>query len=111
MADADAGDQVAKALSREELLKDHTFKVLESYLPYDYENSAVDISLTGVHKYKAYKDIAAHIKREYDSKYPGSGKATEGVYHCICGKNFASELSLLTIAPSETGRRKLSISF
>lgn len=90
MADTDTGDQVAKALSREDLLKDHSYKVLESYLPFEYENSAVDISLLGVHKYKAYKDIAAHIKREYDSRYPGSGKATEGVYHCICGKNFAS---------------------
>lgn len=35
-------------------------------------------------------DIAFYIKHEYDRKYPGSGKATEGVYHCIVGKSFAS---------------------
>lgn len=41
-----------------------------------------------------HADIAFYIKHEYDKKYPGSGKATEGVYHCIVGKSFASELQL-----------------
>lgn len=42
-------------------------------------------------KYKHLKDIAYFIKQSYDTKYPGSGKATEGVFHCIVGKNFASK--------------------
>lgn len=37
------------------------------------------------------KQIACEIKQNFDRIYPGSGKATEGVYHCIVGSSFASE--------------------
>jgi hypothetical protein len=43
-------------------------------------------------------DIAFYIKHEYDHKYPGSGKATEGVYHCAVGRHFASARLGFTIA-------------
>lgn len=86
--DAEQGE---KQLSLQELQKLHTYKVVESYMPSDYEQTAVEVSLEGVHKHRQYKDIACHIKQQFDKRYPSSGKATEGVYHCICGKNFASE--------------------
>ncbi|KAK9816673.1 hypothetical protein WJX72_003543 [[Myrmecia] bisecta] len=62
-------------------------------MPSEYEQTAIEVCLQGVHKYKHYKDVAAYIKHEYDRKYPSSGKATEGVYHCVCGKNFACAVS------------------
>lgn len=31
--------------------------------------------------------------QSYDKKYPSNGRATDGVYHCIVGRNFASAIS------------------
>eukprot|EP00891_Asterochloris_glomerata_P005650 jgi/Astpho2/5650/gw1.00079.212.1_t len=58
-----------------------------------YEEAAISIALAAVHKHKQFKDIACYIKQQFDRKYPSSGKATEGVYHCVCGKRFATALS------------------
>lgn len=93
MADPENQDQVDKALTTADLLKLHTVKVIESHMTSTYEESATAISLEAVHKYKQYKDVAFHVKHQMDKKYPSSGKATEGVFHCICGSNFASELA------------------
>ena len=94
MADAEQTEQ-EKPLTTADLLKSHTVKVVESHMASSYEESAVGIALEGVHKLKQYKDIASHIKHQFDKKYPGSGKATEGVFHCVCGKNFASKSFLM----------------
>jgi dynein light chain LC8-type len=51
----------------------------------------MSIAVVAVDKYKHLKDVAEAIKHAFDKKYPGSGKATEGVYHCAVGKSFASE--------------------
>lgn len=75
------------------LQSEHKFKIVTSYMPETLEQDAINISLVAVDKFKQLKDIAFHIKHEFDKKYPGSGKATEGVYHCIAGKNFASAVS------------------
>lgn len=66
-------------------------EVLDSDMTSEFETSATEICLQAVAKSKHLKDIAFHIKHSYDKKYPGSGKATEGVYHCIVGTNFASK--------------------
>lgn len=65
--------------------------IVDSHMTSEFERSALEICVEAVNKYKHLKDIAFHVKHSYDKKYPGSGKATEGVYHCIVGKNFASE--------------------
>ena len=44
-------------------------------------------------KHTQYKDVAQHIKREYDKRYPSSGKATDGVYHAVVGKHFGASFS------------------
>ena len=93
MADVEQQEQGEKPLSTADLLKSHTVKVVESHMASSYEQSAVDVCLEAVHKFKQYKDIASHVKHQFDKKYPGSGKATEGVFHCVCGKNFASKPS------------------
>ncbi|GLI69250.1 hypothetical protein VaNZ11_013827 [Volvox africanus] len=76
-----------------QLQKQHYYKIITSYMPESFEQDAVQIALIAVDKYRQLKDIAFYIKHEYDKKYPGSGKATEGVYHCIVGKSFASAVS------------------
>ena len=93
MADVEQAEQGEKPLTTVDLLKFHTVKVLESHMASSYEESAVGVALEAVHKFKQYKDIASHVKHQFDKKYPGSGKATEGVFHCICGKSFASTCS------------------
>lgn len=89
MAEVETGEQLDKSLTLDALLKEHKLRVLESHMPAENEVAAKEICLQGAHKYKLFKDIAYYIKREYDRKYPSSGKASDGVYHCICGKNFA----------------------
>lgn len=95
MADVEQAEQGEKPLTTADLLKSHTVKVIESHMASTYEESAVGTALEAVHKYKQYKDIASHVKHQFDKKYPGSGKATEGVFHCICGKSFASKCERL----------------
>lgn len=93
MADTETQEQVDKPLTTADLLKLHTVKTIESHMTSTYADSATAISLEAVHKYKQYKDVAFHVKHQMDKKYPSSGKATEGVFHCVCGSNFASEHS------------------
>jgi dynein light chain LC8-type len=73
----------------------HYHKVIDSLMPQAIENNAVLIALAAVDRHKQIKDIAEFTKREMDKNHPGSGKATEGVYHCVVGKSFASECCLL----------------
>ena len=68
-----------------------------------YEEAAISIALAAVHKHKQFKDIACYIKQQFDRKYPSSGKATEGVYHCVCGKRFASEDPVKRQKPPRAG--------
>jgi hypothetical protein len=58
------------------------------------QQDAISICIVAVDKFKNLKDIAFYIKHQYDKKYPGSGKAAEGVYHCAVGKSFASEFKV-----------------
>ncbi|KAF5826075.1 dynein 11 kDa light chain, flagellar outer arm, partial [Dunaliella salina] len=76
-----------------QLKNPHSFKIISSYMPESFEVDAINTALIAVDKYTQLKDVALYIKQEYDRKYPGSGKATEGVYHCIVGKSFASAIS------------------
>ncbi|KAL3142187.1 hypothetical protein ABBQ38_002536 [Trebouxia sp. C0009 RCD-2024] len=77
MADVEQAEQGEKPLTTADLLKSHTVKVIESHMASSYEESAVGIALEAAHKFKQYKDIASHVKHQFDKKYPGSGKATE----------------------------------
>jgi len=101
MADVEQQEQGEKPLTTADLLKSHSVKVIESHMASSYEESAVEVCLEAVHKYKQYKDIASHVQHQFDKKYPGSGKATEGVFHCVCGKNFASEFYMQTLTPTD----------
>lgn len=68
----------------------HSVNIIDSHMPAQKEKSALEIAIEAVDEHKQLMDIASHIKTKYDKQYPGSGKATEGVYHAIVGSRFAS---------------------
>lgn len=59
--------------------------------PHERSLASVQICQQAILSSGHLKDIAYAVKQAYDTKYPGSGKATEGVFHCVVGKNFASK--------------------
>lgn len=80
-------------------VKEHTLKIIESHMPKSKEEDAVKIVTAAVDAHTQLMDIAHQVKVQYDKQYPGSGKATEGVYHAICGHHFAST-SLFSSTPA-----------
>lgn len=49
----------------------------------DMQMEAVDIAVGAFEKHNVEKDVAEHIKKEFDKKYGPT-------WHCIVGKNFGS---------------------
>merc|ERR1711916_36284 len=49
----------------------------------DMQQDAVDCAMAALDKHNIEKDIAAHIKKEFDRKY-------HPTWHCIVGRNFGS---------------------
>ncbi|KAF8328445.1 dynein light chain type 1-domain-containing protein, partial [Cantharellus anzutake] len=49
----------------------------------DMQQATVDISIAALEKFAIEKDIASHIKREFDTKYGPT-------WHVVVGKNFGS---------------------
>lgn len=49
------------------------------------------MSCSAFDKHTQYKDVAQAIKKDYDKRYPSSGKANDGVYHAVVGKHFGGE--------------------
>ncbi|KAA3674229.1 hypothetical protein P879_08495 [Paragonimus westermani] len=52
-------------------------------MPNDMQEDAVHTAAYALDKFQLEKDIAAHIKKEFDRKY-------NPTWHCIVGKNFGS---------------------
>ncbi|KAI8052350.1 dynein light chain type 1-domain-containing protein [Syncephalis plumigaleata] len=49
----------------------------------DMQKVAIKITQQAMEQYTVEKDIAAHIKREFDKKYGTT-------WHCVVGRNFGS---------------------
>ncbi|XAR48693.1 Dynein ATPase [Bertholletia excelsa] len=49
----------------------------------DMQKEAVDIAIAAFEKHNVEKDVAEHIKKEFDRKHGPT-------WHCIVGKNFGS---------------------
>ncbi|XP_054764363.1 dynein light chain LC6, flagellar outer arm-like [Lytechinus pictus] len=49
----------------------------------DEEEEALEIAAVAFEKFQVEKDIAAHIKKEFDIKY-------DTTWHCVVGRNFGS---------------------
>ncbi|KAI8065583.1 dynein light chain 1, cytoplasmic [Gongronella butleri] len=49
----------------------------------EMQQEVIEVCTTGLEKYQIEKDIAAHIKREFDKKYGPT-------WHCVVGRHFGS---------------------
>ena len=49
----------------------------------DMQQDTVDLATDAMEKFNVEKDIAAHVKKEMDKKFPGT-------WHVIVGRNFGS---------------------
>ncbi|CAE6488315.1 unnamed protein product [Rhizoctonia solani] len=49
----------------------------------DMQQESIDIAVASIEKFNIEKDIAAHIKREFDRRYGTT-------WHVVVGKNFGS---------------------
>ncbi|KAG5453941.1 Dynein light chain 2, cytoplasmic [Clonorchis sinensis] len=49
----------------------------------DMQQDAVDVCNEAMNKYTMEKDVAAHLKKEFDSRYGPT-------WHCIVGRSFGS---------------------
>jgi dynein light chain LC8-type len=49
----------------------------------EMQQDAVDVASAALAKHGVEKDVAAHIKKEFDKKY-------NPTWHCIVGRNFGS---------------------
>ena len=71
----------------------HQIQVVASLMALEAEEQAIEVCALATELHKNSKDMATFVKKEYDKKFPPSGKATEGVYHVIAGKHFGASLS------------------
>ncbi|VDN41075.1 unnamed protein product [Dibothriocephalus latus] len=49
----------------------------------DVQQSAIEVARQALEKFNIEKDIAAHIKKEFDKKHSPT-------WHCVVGRNFGS---------------------
>ncbi|KAG0236779.1 dynein light chain 1, cytoplasmic [Mortierella sp. GBAus27b] len=49
----------------------------------EMQQEAVECAISAFDQYSVEKDIAAHLKKEFDKKYGAT-------WHCIVGRNFGS---------------------
>ncbi|KAL1924574.1 uncharacterized protein VTP21DRAFT_4228 [Calcarisporiella thermophila] len=49
----------------------------------EMQQASIEVAREAMDKYQVEKDIAAHIKREFDKKYGST-------WHCIVGRSFGS---------------------
>ncbi|KAI9493859.1 dynein light chain 1, cytoplasmic [Zychaea mexicana] len=49
----------------------------------EMQQEAIECSTQALEKFNIEKDIASHIKREFDKKYGNT-------WHCVVGRNFGS---------------------
>ena len=58
-----------------------TIKIVD--MPKDMENFAITCAQEGLEKFNNEKDVASHIKKEFDRKFTPT-------WHCFVGRNFGS---------------------
>lgn len=55
-------------------------------MPEQMQNDAIEIATLALSKHTIERDIAAHIKKEFDRRY-------QPTWHCVVGRNFGSYVS------------------
>uniref|UniRef100_A0A2P2JQ95 Dynein light chain n=1 Tax=Rhizophora mucronata TaxID=61149 RepID=A0A2P2JQ95_RHIMU len=56
----------------------------------DMQREAVDIAISAFEKHNVEKDVAEHIKKEFDKKHGPT-------WHCIVGRNFGNSIFTLAL--------------
>jgi len=65
---------------------DRKVVVASADMPEEMQQDAIDYAMKALDNSDVYKDMAFHLKREFDKKY-------NPTWHCIVGKNFGSYVS------------------
>lgn len=52
----------------------------------DMQSTALEVAQAALEKHTVERDVAAHIKKEFDRKFGPT-------WHCVCGRNFGSYIS------------------
>lgn len=61
-----AEDGENKKDSEYHMTREHTYKIVTSFMPESFEQDAIKISLVAVDKFKHLKEIAFYVKQQYD---------------------------------------------
>ena len=61
----------------------------------EMQQDSVECATQALEKYNIEKDIAAHIKKEFDKKY-------NPTWHCIVGRNFGSYVFSFKVTKGKT---------
>jgi len=65
-------------------------KILKTDMNEEMTADIITVTQTVIKKHKLHKDLATAIKTAFDVKHPpADNKATSGVWHCVCGSDFA----------------------
>lgn len=72
---------------------EHNVSIVLSYMDDEHEKAAIEVACSAFDKHSQYKDVAQAMKKDYDRRYPSSGKANDGVYHAVVGKHFGASFS------------------
>nr|XP_027325799.2 dynein light chain 1, cytoplasmic isoform X2 [Anas platyrhynchos] len=67
----------------EAIMSDRKAVIKNADMSEEMQQDAVECATQALEKYNIEKDIAAHIKKEFDKKY-------NPTWHCIVGRNFGS---------------------
>ncbi|KAM3661694.1 dynein light chain 1, cytoplasmic isoform 1-T1 [Ammospiza maritima maritima] len=65
------------------IMSDRKAVIKNADMSEEMQQDAVECATQALEKYNIEKDIAAHIKKEFDKKY-------NPTWHCIVGRNFGS---------------------
>lgn len=81
-----------KVVQKADLSK-HQVQVVSSLMSLNQETEAIEVCALAVELHKNTKDMATYVKKEYEQRFPRSGKAVEGVFHVVCGSHFGASIS------------------
>ncbi|XP_059719585.1 dynein light chain 1, cytoplasmic isoform X2 [Haemorhous mexicanus] len=69
--------------ARTAIMSDRKAVIKNADMSEEMQQDSVECATQALEKYNIEKDIAAHIKKEFDKKY-------NPTWHCIVGRNFGS---------------------
>ncbi|KAI8464080.1 MAG: hypothetical protein J3K34DRAFT_380622 [Monoraphidium minutum] len=71
----------------------HSVRVVDSHMAEALERDAALVVAAAVERHKQLKDVAQFVCAGLSKLHPSGARAADGVFHCVCGKSFASAVS------------------